>query len=96
MKINKFLKLDCRAEPLAEEEKDIHETDEFIRRKHKCTLFMGYTSNLVSSGMRETLRYLVEHNMVDCVVTTAGGVEEDFIKCLAPTYLGRYIFGNLM
>jgi len=23
-------------------------------------------------------------------VTTAGGVEEDFIKCLAPTYLGDF------
>lgn len=27
---------------------------------------------------------------VDCVVTTAGGVEEDFIKCLAPTYVGDF------
>ena len=25
--------------------------------------------------------------MIDVVVTTAGGVEEDFIKCLAPTYV---------
>ena len=27
---------------------------------------------------------------VDCIVTTAGGVEEDFIKCLSPTYLGDF------
>lgn len=27
---------------------------------------------------------------VDVLVTTAGGVEEDFIKCLAPTYLGEF------
>jgi len=27
---------------------------------------------------------------VDCIVTTAGGVEEDFIKCLAPTYVGDF------
>lgn len=27
---------------------------------------------------------------VDCIVTTAGGIEEDFIKCLAPTYLGEF------
>jgi len=27
---------------------------------------------------------------VDCIVTTAGGVEEDFIKCLAPTYIGDF------
>ena len=24
------------------------------------------------------------------IVTTAGGVEEDFIKCLAPTYMGDF------
>ena len=27
---------------------------------------------------------------VDVLVTTAGGVEEDLIKCLAPTYLGDF------
>ncbi|KAE8873709.1 hypothetical protein PTNB73_00341 [Pyrenophora teres f. teres] len=56
----------------------------------KTTVFLGYTSNLISSGLRETLRYLVEHKHVSAIVTTAGGVEEDFIKCLAPTYLGAF------
>lgn len=51
---------------------------------------MGYTSNLVSSGLREVIRYLCEHKLVDVIVTTAGGVEEDFIKCLAPTYIGEF------
>ncbi|XP_062841150.1 deoxyhypusine synthase isoform X1 [Trichomycterus rosablanca] len=55
-----------------------------------CTIFLGYTSNLISSGVRESIRYLVQHKMVDVVVTTAGGVEEDLIKCLAPTYLGEF------
>ncbi|XP_068509449.1 deoxyhypusine synthase isoform X2 [Syngnathus scovelli] len=55
-----------------------------------CTIFLGYTSNLISSGVRESIRYLVEHKMVDVVVTTAGGIEEDFIKCLANTYLGDF------
>jgi len=27
---------------------------------------------------------------VDVIVTTAGGIEEDFIKCLAHTYLGDF------
>lgn len=36
------------------------------------------------------VRYLVEHRMVDVVVTTAGGVEEDLIKTLAPTYVGDF------
>ncbi|KAL5397003.1 Deoxyhypusine synthase [Paraphaeosphaeria minitans] len=54
------------------------------------TVFLGYTSNLISSGLRETLRYLVQHKHVSAIVTTAGGVEEDFIKCLGPTYLGAF------
>jgi deoxyhypusine synthase len=56
----------------------------------RTTIFLGYTSNLISSGLRETLRYLVQHKHVSAIVTTAGGVEEDFIKCLAPTYLGSF------
>lgn len=56
----------------------------------KTTIFLGYTSNLISSGLRETLRWLVQHKHVSAIVTTAGGVEEDFIKCLAPTYIGSF------
>jgi deoxyhypusine synthase len=39
---------------------------------------------MVSSGVRETIRYLCQHKMVDCVVTTAGGIEEDIMKCIRP------------
>ncbi|KAG1931425.1 deoxyhypusine synthase [Pimephales promelas] len=55
-----------------------------------CTIFLGYTSNLISSGVRETIRYLAQHRMVDVIVSTAGGIEEDIIKCLGPTYLGEF------
>lgn len=51
---------------------------------------MGYTSNLISSGLREIILYLVKHNYVAAIVTTAGGVEEDFIKCLGKTYLADF------
>ncbi len=56
----------------------------------KCKIFFGYTSNMVSSGMRETVRYLVKNKMVDVLVTTAGGIEEDLMKCLAPTAVGEF------
>ncbi|OCF58639.1 deoxyhypusine synthase [Kwoniella mangroviensis CBS 10435] len=54
------------------------------------TLFLGYTSNLISSGLREIIRFLAQHKLIDCLVTTAGGVEEDFIKCLGSTVLGEF------
>ena len=66
-------------------------TDEITgEEKTGCTIFLGYTSNLVSSGLRETIRFLVQHKLVDCIVTTAGGIEEDFIKCLCPTLIGDF------
>lgn len=45
---------------------------------------------MVSAGTREVIRYLVQNHMVDAIVTTAGGVEEDFMKCLVPHYMGDF------
>lgn len=55
----------------------------------KCKVYFGYTSNMISSGVREIIRFLCQHKLVDVIVTTAGGVEEDFIKCLAKSYVAR-------
>lgn len=56
----------------------------------KAFIFLGYTSNMVSSGLRETIRYLVEHKKVNILVTTAGGIEEDIIKCLGDFKIGDF------
>jgi deoxyhypusine synthase len=63
-------------------------TNEMI--KQKAFIFLGYTSNMVSSGLRETFRYLVEHKKVNVVVTTTGGIEEDIIKCLGNFTVGDF------
>ena len=65
--------------PVADNEDDDLKDVE-ARRKVKTKVFLGYTSNMVSAGVRETIRFLVQHKMVDVVVTTGGGIEEDFIK----------------
>ncbi|HPD81804.1 MAG TPA: deoxyhypusine synthase [Candidatus Pacearchaeota archaeon] len=58
--------------------------------KVNSKIYLGYTSNMVSSGLREIIRYLVEHKKVDVCVTSGGGFEEDIIKCLADTVLGDF------
>ncbi|KAK6139596.1 hypothetical protein DH2020_026663 [Rehmannia glutinosa] len=73
------------AEDCSEEERDL-----VFRQSVRCKVFLGFTSNLISSGIRDIVRYLLQHRMVDVVVTTAGGVEEDLVKCLAPTYRGDF------
>lgn len=59
-------------------------------RQEKAFIYLGYTSNLVSSGLRDVFRYLVEHKIVDVIVTSAGGVEEDIIKCLGDFKIGEF------
>jgi deoxyhypusine synthase len=56
----------------------------------KAFIFLGYTSNMISSGLREVFRYLVKNNKVNVVVTTAGGIEEDIIKCLGDFVIGDF------
>mmetsp|Transcript_23652 Transcript_23652/g.39587 ORF Transcript_23652/g.39587 Transcript_23652/m.39587 type:complete len:272 (+) Transcript_23652:83-898(+) len=82
-------------EPVAADEDENLRSSE-SRSAVKCKIFFGYTSNLVSSGLRDIFRFLVQHKMVDVIVTTAGGVEEDIIKCLGPTYLGSFDMSGAM
>jgi deoxyhypusine synthase len=59
-------------------------------RKNKATIFFGYTSNIVSSGLRDVICYLAKNKLIDIIVTTGGGIEEDIIKCLKPFVLGDF------
>lgn len=59
-------------------------------RREKATIFLGYTSNMVSCGVRDIIKYLVKHKKVDVLVTSAGGIEEDIIKSLKPFVLGQF------
>jgi deoxyhypusine synthase len=45
---------------------------------------------MVSSGNRDIIRYLTKHKKVNVLVTTAGGIEEDIIKCLGDFVLGEF------
>jgi len=46
----------------------------------KAKVILTFTSNMVSSGLRELFAQLVELGLVDVVVTTAGSIEEDMMK----------------
>lgn len=43
---------------------DEEELDPAYRESVKCKIFLGFTSNLVSSGIRDIIRFLVQHRMV--------------------------------
>ncbi len=58
--------------------------------KDEATIYLGYTSNMVSSGLRDIFRYLIKNKKINIAVTTAGGIEEDIIKCLGDFILGDF------
>src|SRR3989338_4024403 len=58
--------------------------------KTQAFVYLGYTSNMVSSGNREILRWLAEHKKVNVLVTTCGGIEEDILKCFGDFILGDF------
>jgi deoxyhypusine synthase len=61
-----------------------------IMIREKTPIFLSFTSNMISSGVRETIAYLVKNKNVAVLCTSAGGVEEDAIKSIMPFRLGDF------
>src|SRR3989338_6372267 len=49
-------------------------------KKSGAKIFLTFTSNMVTSGLRGFFSQLVKLGMVDVIVTTAGSIEEDIMK----------------
>ncbi len=49
-------------------------------RRNNAMIFLGFTSNITTSGLRDVITYLVKNRLVHFLVTTTGGLEEDIIK----------------
>lgn len=87
--INKMIQWRLSDEPILPDESEQF-LDPEVRKNTRCTIFLGYTSNMISCGCREIIRYLAQNKMIDCIVTTCGGIEEDFMKCFKPHYIGDF------
>lgn len=59
-------------------------------REENVKIILTYTSNLITSGLRDVIAYLVKNKLVHVLCTTAGGIEEDIMKCLKPFALGDF------
>jgi deoxyhypusine synthase len=59
-------------------------------KEENALIYLGFTSNMASCGVRDIIAYLCKEKLIDIVVTTIGGVEEDLIKVFKPFVLGTY------
>ncbi len=59
-------------------------------KKNKALTFLSFTSNMVSSGLREIIAELVKEKKVDVIITSTGSIEEDMIKTSKSFLLGDF------
>ena len=59
-------------------------------KKKGLKFWMSFTGNMISSGNREIIKFLVKNSIVDGITTTASAIEEDIIKCIRPFHLGSF------
>ncbi|MBT3720102.1 deoxyhypusine synthase family protein [archaeon] len=59
-------------------------------KKSGAKIYFTYTSNMVTSGLRGFFAQLIELKIIDVIVTTVGGIEEDIMKAKGE----EFIIGN--
>jgi len=59
-------------------------------RREKTDIFLGFTSNVGTSGMRENIKFLVKEKHLKAIATTVGAIEEDIIRVFKPWVLGSW------
>lgn len=63
-------------------------------RDRDCAVFLGLAGSLVSSGLKQVLIDMVEHDMVDAIVSTGANiVDQDFFEALG---YGHYVGTKLV
>ncbi|PHQ45110.1 deoxyhypusine synthase [Halorubrum sp. C3] len=55
-----------------------------------ATIYLTCTSNIISSGLREVVAYLLREGFVDVLITTSGSLAEDVIKTAKPFKMGEW------
>lgn len=59
-------------------------------REENAKIYLTFTSNIISSGLRETIAYLAREDFVDVMITTSGSITEDVIKTMYPFKMGEW------
>jgi deoxyhypusine synthase len=63
---------------------------EKIVKEKNCNFFLAFTSNIISSGLREIISQLILISKPSVIITTAGAIEEDIMKSLGSFELGSF------
>lgn len=56
-------------------------------KKSGAKIYLTFTSNMVTSGLRGFFAQLIRLGMCDCIVTTTGAIEEDIMKAMGEKFV---------
>ncbi|MFA6460654.1 MAG: deoxyhypusine synthase [Candidatus Woesearchaeota archaeon] len=60
-------------------------------KKDSSKIFLTFTSNMVTSGLRGFFAQLIQLHLADVIVTTVGGIEEDIMKAQGESFsIGKF------
>lgn len=67
-------------------------SDAIVRmKKDDAKIFLTFTSNMVTSGLRGFFAQCIQTGMADVIVTTVGGIEEDIMKATGEKFsIGKF------
>lgn len=63
-------------------------------KRDNATIFLTFTSNMVTSGLRGLFAQIIEKGLADIIVTTIGGIEEDIMKATGEKFLLGQFFSD--
>ncbi len=58
--------------------------------RENASIYLSCTSNIISSGLRDIIAYLIKEQKIQVFCTAAGGIEEDALKSMTPFRLGQF------
>ena len=67
---------------------ELYEAEKVILKMKKsgAKIFLTFTSNMVTSGLRGLFSQLIRIGLVDVIVTTSGSIEEDIMKSFGESF----------
>ena len=63
-------------------------------KKNGAKIFLTYTSNLMTAGMRTLFSQMIKNDLANVIVTSVGGVEEDIMKAAGEEFVIGSFFSD--
>src|SRR3989338_21985 len=74
--------------PLGFQSTELYRASDVIvkMKKDSARIFLTFTSNMVTSGLRGFFAQIAELGVIDVIVTTVGAIEEDIMKSIGERF----------